>query len=403
MSSTPRARRSRRPYPTDRSDTPSSDEDRRPRPVAGSLRIDEEGRGWVESGPTHAFVPAGMVRGLGLRAGDVVEGETEAVGGDERRAPALARVERVSGMSPEAARGRPRFEDLTPVFPDEMLRLDGGGSPGDPTARVVDLVAPIGKGQRGLIVAPPKAGKTSVLRQIAGAIERNHPEVRLLVLLIDERPEEVTELRRAVSTGEVVASTFDRPAREHVAVAEATFERAKRMVELGLDVVVLLDGVTRLARAYNMAARTTGRVLSGGVDAGALYPPKRLFGAARNVEEGGSLTVLATALVETGSRMDEVIFEEFKGTGNMELKLDRRLAERRLYPAVDVAGSSTRHEELLVSREELAARWRLRRVLGGLADEGREAAALEMLIERLRATETNAEFLTLVQASAAVS
>jgi len=263
----------------------------------------------------------------------------------------------------------------------------------DLTPRIVDLLAPIGKGQRGLIVSPPKAGKTTVMKQIAQSIQANNPEVHLMVLLVDERPEEVTDMRRSVH-GEVIASTFDRPAEEHTHVAELCIERAKRLVEQGRDVVIILDGITRLARAYNLAAPATGRIMSGGVDSGALYPPKKFFGAARNIEEGGSLTILASALVETGSKMDEVIFEEFKGTGNMELKLDRRLAERRLYPAIDVNGSSTRHEELLFDRDALPQVWKLRRVLNGLASEGREAAGLELLIDKLKSTRSNAEFLS---------
>jgi transcription termination factor Rho len=267
--------------------------------------------------------------------------------------------------------------------------------PGDPanvTARIVDLISPIGKGQRGMIVSPPKAGKTTILKQIAHSIEANNPDVHLMVLLVDERPEEVTDMRRSVK-GEVIASTFDRPAEEHTQVAELAIERAKRMVEVGRDVVIVLDGITRLARAYNLAQPATGRIMSGGIDTGALYPPKKFFGAARNIEEGGSLTILATALVETGSRMDEVIFEEFKGTGNMELRLDRRLAERRIYPAIDVNGSSTRHEELLFDRVQLQQVWKLRRVLNALASEGSSAAGLELLLDRLKATKTNDEFL----------
>jgi len=261
------------------------------------------------------------------------------------------------------------------------------------TARIIDLVAPIGKGQRGLIVSPPKAGKTTIMKQIVRSIETNNPEVHLIVLLVDERPEEVTDMKRWVQSGEVAASTFDRPSDEHTMVAELTIERAKRMVEDGKDVVIILDGITRLARAYNLAAPATGKIMSGGIDTGALYPPKKFFGAARNVEEGGSLTILATALVETGSKMDEVIFEEFKGTGNMELRLDRRLAERRIYPAIDVDASSTRHEELLFDRKQLQLVWKLRRVLSALADGGTGGAGLEMLIDRLGSFKTNDQFL----------
>jgi len=299
----------------------------------------------------------------------------------------------VAGLDPEAARNRPRFEDLTPLFPDSKLVLEHPGDKDNLTARIVDLLAPIGKGQRGLIVSPPKAGKTTVMKQIAHSIEANNPGVHLMVLLVDERPEEVTDMRRSISSGEVVASTFDRPSEEHTTVAELAIERAKRLVELGTDVVIILDGITRLARAYNLAAPATGRIMSGGVDSGALYPPKKFFGAARNIEEGGSLTILATALVETGSKMDEVIFEEFKGTGNMELRLDRRLSERRLYPAIDVNASSTRHEELLFDRGQLAQVWKLRRVLNALANEGNAAPGLELLMDKIRTTKSNDEFL----------
>ena len=261
------------------------------------------------------------------------------------------------------------------------------------TARIIDLVSPIGKGQRGIIVSPPKAGKTIVMKTIATSIEPNNPEVKLIILLIDERPEEVTDIRRTMKRGEVISSTFDRPSDEHTHVAELAIEKAKRLVEQGEDVVIILDGITRLSRAYNLAAPASGRILSGGIDAGALYPPKKFFGAARNVEEGGSLTILATALVETNSRMDEAIFEEFKGTGNMELRLDRRLAERRIYPAIDVDASSTRHEELLFDRKQLQMVWKLRRVLSGLAADGNAAPGLELLIDRLKTFRTNDEFL----------
>jgi transcription termination factor Rho len=288
-------------------------------------------------------------------------------------------------------RERPKFEDLTPLFPDEKLRLEGG-DPNNMTARIVDLISPIGKGQRGLIVSPPKAGKTTIMKTIATSIERNNPEVKLMVLLVDERPEEVTDMRRTVQ-GEVIASTFDRPSDEHTHVAEMAIERAKRMVEMGEDVVVILDGITRLSRAYNLAAPATGRIMSGGIDAGALYPPKKFFGAARNIEEGGSLTVLASALVETNSRMDDAIFEEFKGTGNMELRLDRKLAERRVYPAIDVDASSTRHEELLFDRKQLQMVWKLRRVLSGLAEGGSAEAGLNLLVDRLKTFRNNDEFL----------
>jgi transcription termination factor Rho len=301
-------------------------------------------------------------------------------------------VYKINGMDPEKAKGRPRFEDLTPLFPDEKLALENPSDPTNMTARIVDLIAPIGKGQRGIIVSPPKAGKTTVMKTIATSIERNNPEVKMIVLLIDERPEEVTDMRRTVK-GEVIASTFDRPSDEHTHVAEIAIEKAKRMVEMGDDVVIILDGITRLSRAYNLAAPASGRIMSGGIDAGALYPPKKFFGAARNTEEGGSLTILATALVETNSRMDEAIFEEFKGTGNMELRLDRKLAERRVFPAIDVDASSTRHEELLFDRKQLQQVWKLRRVLSGLAAEGNAAPGLELLIDRLKTFRNNDEFL----------
>jgi transcription termination factor Rho len=328
------------------------------------------------------------VRRFALRRGDFVRGATRPPASNEKY-PALLRVDEINGMSSDDARSRPRFEDLTPLFPDERLRLELREEPANMTGRIVDLISPIGKGQRGLIVSPPKAGKTTILKQLVYSIERNNPEVQLMVLLVDERPEEVTDMRRHVIRGEVVASTFDRPSEEHTQVAELTIERAKRLVELGNDVVIVLDGITRLARAYNLAQPASGRILSGGVDSTALYPPKRFFGAARNIEEGGSLTIVATALIETGSRMDEVIFEEFKGTGNMELRLDRRLAERRIYPAIDVEASSTRHEELLFDRSQLQQVWKLRRVLNAL--EG--GAGLELLIDKIRTTRSNDEFL----------
>jgi transcription termination factor Rho len=307
----------------------------------------------------------------------------------------MLEIHSVNGADPDLARNRRKFEDLTALFPDDTLRLENpadAANPGNMTARIIDLIAPIGKGQRGIIVSPPKAGKTTIMKTIATSIEANHPEVILMVLLIDERPEEVTDMRRTVK-GEVIASTFDRPSEEHTHVAEMAIEKAKRLVELGKDVVIILDGITRLSRAYNLAAPPSGRILSGGIDAGALYPPKKFFGAARNVEEGGSLTILATALVETNSRMDDAIFEEFKGTGNMELRLDRRLAERRVYPAIDVDASSTRHEELLFDRTQLQNVWKLRRVLSGLAADGNAAPGLELLVDRLKTFRTNAEFL----------
>ena len=364
--------------------------------VKGLLDLRDDGYGFLRTNgyspsPNDVYVSISQVRRYSLRKGDAIEGGYRPAGSTEKYA-ALLRVDTVHGRDPETARNRPRFEDLTPLFPDEKLKLETNEGKLDLTPRIVDLLAPIGKGQRGLIVSPPKAGKTTVMKQIAQSIEANNPDVHLIVLLVDERPEEVTDMRRSVS-GEVVASTFDRPADEHTHIAELAIERAKRLVELGQDVVIILDGITRLARAYNLAQPATGRIMSGGVDSGALYPPKKFFGAARNIEEGGSLTILATALVETGSKMDEVIFEEFKGTGNMELKLDRRLSERRLYPAIDVNGSSTRHEELLFDRDQLPQVWKLRRVLNGLSAEGRDAAGLELLIDKLRQTKSNDEFL----------
>ncbi|MGA2294265.1 MAG: transcription termination factor Rho [Acidimicrobiales bacterium] len=364
--------------------------------VEGLLDLRDDGYGFLRTkgfhpSPNDVYVSINQVRRYHLRKGDMIVGGFRPAASNEKY-PALLRVDSVAGIDPEVARLRPRFEDLTPLFPDEKLKLETNEGKPDPTPRIVDLLCPIGKGQRGLIVSPPKAGKTTVMKQIAQSIEANNPEVHLMVLLVDERPEEVTDMRRSVK-GEVIASTFDRPAEEHTHIAELCIERAKRLVEQGRDVVIILDGITRLARAYNLAAPATGRIMSGGVDSGALYPPKKFFGAARNIEEGGSLTILASALVETGSKMDEVIFEEFKGTGNMELKLDRRLAERRLYPAIDVNGSSTRHEELLFDRDLLPQVWKLRRVLNGLASEGREAAGLELLIDKLKSTRSNDEFL----------
>jgi transcription termination factor Rho len=360
--------------------------------VEGLLDLRDEGYGFLRTsgylaGPRDAYVSLSQVRRFALRKGDYVQGASRPAGSNEKY-PALLRIDTVNGMTPDEARGRPRFEDLTPLFPDEKLRLEIPGDSNNMIARIVDLVSPIGKGQRGLIVSPPKAGKTTVLKQIAHSIEANNPEVKLIVLLVDERPEEVTDFRRSVK-GDVVSSTFDRPSDEHTQVAELTLERAKRLVELGKDVVIVLDGITRLARAYNLAAPATGRIMSGGIDTGALYPPKRFFGAARNIEEGGSITILATALVETGSKMDEVIFEEFKGTGNMELKLDRKLAERRIYPALDVNASSTRHEELLFDRGQLPQVWKLRRVLNALE----AGAGLELLMDKIRTTKGNDEFL----------
>jgi transcription termination factor Rho len=343
-------------------------------------------------GPNDVYVSLAQVRRYGLRKGDAVTGAVRQPREGERREKfnALVRLDTVNGVDPDSARNRPEFTKMTPLYPQDRLRLEV--EPTNLTTRVIDLVAPIGKGQRGLIVSPPKAGKTMVLQAIANAITTNNPECHLMVVLVDERPEEVTDMQRSVK-GEVIASTFDRPAEDHTIVAELSIERAKRLVELGHDVVVLLDSMTRLGRAYNLAAPASGRILSGGVDSTALYPPKRFFGAARNIENGGSLTVLATALVETGSRMDEVIFEEFKGTGNMELKLDRKLSDKRIFPAVDVDASGTRKEEILLPGEELKIVWKLRRVLHALEDQ----QAIELLLDRLRQTKSNYEFLLQVQ------
>jgi transcription termination factor Rho len=367
--------------------------------VEGYLDLRDEGygflrlRGYLPS-RDDVYVSVKQARQFGLRKGDHLKGASRPALRNEKN-PALLRIDLVNGDDPEKARERPSFDDLTPLFPDTKLTLENTSDPTNMTARIVDLIAPIGKGQRGLIVSPPKAGKTTIMKQIVRSIEVNNPEVHLFVLLVDERPEEVTDMKRWLKNEQstVVASTFDRPTEEHIHVAELTIERAKRLVEDKQDVVIILDGITRLSRAYNLAAPTTGRVMSGGIDTGALYPPKKFFGAARNVEEGGSLTILATALVETGSRMDEVIFEEFKGTGNMELRLDRHLAEQRIYPAIDVDASSTRHEELLFLGTQLQQVWKLRRVLSGMKHEGSAKAGLELLTDRMKTFKTNAEFL----------
>lgn len=339
-------------------------------------------------GPNDAYLSMSTVRKYGLRKGDVLTGAIKLPREGERREKfsPLVRIDTVNGELPEKARNRPEFAKLTPLYPQERLRLEAGAA--GMTGRIIDLVSPIGKGQRGLIVSPPKAGKTMIMQAIANAITTNNPEVYLMVVLVDERPEEVTDFERTVS-GEVIASTFDRPAGDHTQVAELAIERAKRLVEAGRDVVVLLDGITRLGRAYNLAAPASGRILSGGVDSAALYPPKKFFGAARNIEDGGSLTILATALIETGSTMDNVIFEEFKGTGNMELRLRRELADKRIFPAIDVDSSGTRREELLLGRDELQIIWKLRRALSGL--DGNQA--LETLVNRMKKTQSNHEFL----------
>ncbi|AYG04410.1 transcription termination factor Rho [Gryllotalpicola protaetiae] len=350
------------------------------------------------SGASDVYVSLGQVKKYSLRKGDAVVGairqprENDNGAGSRQKYNALVRVDSINGQTVEEAATRVEFGKLTPLYPQERLRLET--VPEKLTQRIIDLVAPIGKGQRGLIVAPPKAGKTIVLQQIANAITTNNPEVHLMVVLVDERPEEVTDMQRTVK-GEVIASTFDRPAEDHTTVAELAIERAKRLVELGHDVVVLLDSITRLGRAYNVSAPASGRILSGGVDASALYPPKRFFGAARNIEHGGSLTILATALVETGSKMDEVIFEEFKGTGNSELRLSRQLADKRIFPAVDVNASSTRREEMLLSPDEVKITWKLRRALAGLDQQ----QALEVVLGKLKETSSNVEFLVQMQKS----
>ncbi len=365
-------------------------------PVSGLLDI-LDSYGFIRTsgylpGPNDVYVTLQQIRKNGLRKGDVVTGQVRQPreGETKQKFNALITLETVNGMSPEEARNRVEFGKLTPLYPQERLRLET--EPNILTTRVIDLIAPIGKGQRGLIVSPPKAGKTMVLQAIANAITTNNPECHLMVVLVDERPEEVTDMQRSVK-GEVIASTFDRPADDHTTIAELAIERAKRLVELGHDVVVLLDSITRLGRAYNIAAPASGRILSGGVDSAALYPPKKFFGAARNIEDGGSLTILATALVDTGSRMDEVIFEEFKGTGNMELILDRRLADKRIFPAVNVVASGTRKEEILMGSEELNIVWKLRRVLHALEPQ----AALELLLEKMKGTKSNVEFLMQIQ------
>ncbi|MFJ8043093.1 transcription termination factor Rho [Kitasatospora sp. NPDC096147] len=361
-------------------------------PVAGILDI-LDNYAFVRTsgylpGSNDVYVSLAQVRKNGLRKGDAITGAVRQPKDGERREKfnAMVRLDSVNGTDPDQARNRPEFGKLTPLYPQERLRLET--DPGILTTRIIDLVSPIGKGQRGLIVAPPKTGKTMIMQAIANAITTNNPECHLMVVLVDERPEEVTDMQRSVK-GEVISSTFDRPAEDHTVVAELAIERAKRLVELGHDVVILLDSITRLGRAYNLAAPASGRILSGGVDSTALYPPKKFFGAARNIENGGSLTILATALVETGSRADEVVFEEFKGTGNMELRLDRKLSDKRIFPAVDVDASSTRKDEILLGSEELAITWKLRRVLHALDSQ----QAMELLLDKLKQTKSNAEFL----------
>jgi transcription termination factor Rho len=365
-------------------------------PVGGLLDI-LDSYAFIRTGgylpsPNDVYVSLQQVRKYSLRKGDVITGSVREPKEGERREKfnALVRVETINGVEPENSKERVDFTKLVPLYPQERLRLET--EPNILTTRIIDLISPIGKGQRGLIVSPPKAGKTMVLQAIANAITTNNPECHLMVVLVDERPEEVTDMQRSVK-GEVIASTFDRPADDHTTVAELAIERAKRLVELGHDVVVLLDSITRLGRAYNIAAPASGRILSGGVDSAALYPPKKFFGAARNIENGGSLTILATALIDTGSKMDEVIFEEFKGTGNMELILNRKFADKRIFPAVDVVASGTRKEEILMGTEELSIVWRLRRVLHALEPQ----QALELLLEKMKGTKSNVEFLLQIQ------
>ncbi|WP_082629916.1 transcription termination factor Rho [Olsenella massiliensis] len=362
------------------------------RRVRGVLEIQNEGYGFLRTGnympgDDDAFVHQQLIRQLGLRPGDAIEGSVGPARSSNSKYPPLQRVETVNGRAPEEMRNRPRFRDLTPIFPNERLVMEHGKD--SITGRAIDLVAPIGKGQRGLIVSPPKAGKTTVLKHICQSITTNNPEVELLCLLVDERPEEVTDMERSIK-GQVVASTFDMPASNHTAVSELVIEHAKRLVELGKDVAVVLDSITRLARAYNLAQPPSGRILSGGVDSAALYPPKKFLGAARNIEGGGSLTIIASALVDTGSKMDEVIFEEFKGTGNMEIKLDRDLADRRIFPAIDPVASGTRNEELLLDPQLTPFIWGIRRVLANMNNTERSASAL---VKGLRQTNDNQEFL----------
>jgi len=358
----------------------------------GILDILADGYGFLRTsgflpGEGDIYVSQSQIRRFGLRRGDQVKGQVRSPK-DSEKYNALLRIEAVNADDPELARNRSFFEKLTPIFPEQRLRLEIASAPNEMAARVIDLIAPIGKGQRALIVSPPKAGKTTILKQLANSIATNNPEINLIALLVDERPEEVTDMERSIK-GLVVSSTFDKPSENHIQLAELVLERAKRLVEHGKDVVILLDSVTRLARAYNLTVPPSGRILSGGVDSTALYPPKRFFGAARNIENGGSLTILATALVDTGSRMDEVIYEEFKGTGNLELHLDRRLADKRIFPAIDVERSGTRKEELILTPEEAPFVWKLRNVLHALDPN----AAIELLIDKLRQTKSNNDFL----------
>ncbi len=357
----------------------------------GILDVVADGIGFLRSGdllpsPDDIYVSQSQIRRFGLRPGDTVIGQVRPPKENEKYY-GLLRVETVNNMDPEQAKRRPWFDALTPIFPRQQLRLETGQYP--LSTRLLDMLAPIGRGQRGLIVSPPKAGKTTILKEIANGLTTNYNDLHLMVVLIGERPEEVTDMARSVEA-EVMAATFDEPVQHHVRVAEMALERAKRLVEIGRDVVILADSITRLARAYNLVVPPSGRTLSGGIDPAALYPPKRFFGAARNIEEGGSLTIIATCLVDTGSRMDDVIYEEFKGTGNMEMHLNRKLAERRLFPAIDIERSSTRREELLLDRESLSRVWTLRRMIDAL---GGGAEAVEPVLERLRKTRSNSEFL----------
>jgi transcription termination factor Rho len=363
--------------------------------ASGILTKTSDGYGFLKSNGNHArsgdvYVSQSQIRRFGLRAGDQVEGQVRPPKDGERYL-SLVRVETVNQLDPESARDRPHFENLVPIFPEERITLET--TRGELSTRIIDMIAPVGRGQRGLIVSPPKAGKTTMLKQIANGISANYPDIHLMVTLIGERPEEVTDMTRSVK-GEVFSSTFDEPVEDHTRVAELALERAKRLVEAGLDVVILLDSITRLTRAYNLAVPTSGRTLSGGIDPVALYPPKRFFGAARNAEVGGSLTILAACLVETGSRMDEVIYEEFKGTGNMEVHLDRKLSERRVFPAIDISRSGTRREELLLDEETLKQVWLLRRMVSMISSDAMQASeATEKVLERLKKTETNSDFL----------
>jgi len=364
--------------------------------TGGILEIVDDGYGFLRGesllpGTNDVYVSQSQIRRFGLRTGDYVTGQVRPPK-DSEKYYGLLRVENVNGLDPEVAKNRPHFENLTAIFPNQMVDLETPDS-ADLSGRLINLISPIGRGQRGLIVSPPKAGKTFLLKAIARGIAANYPDIHLMVALIGERPEEVTDMKRSVK-GEVVASTFDEPVEDHTRVAEMALERAKRLVEGGTDVVILLDSITRLTRAYNLAMPPSGRTLTGGMDPVALYPPKRFFGAARNCEEGGSLTVIATCLIDTGSRMDEVIFEEFKGTGNQELRLDRRLAERRIFPAIDIAGSSTRREELLMDDATLRQVWLMRRMMSMIASNANNPSeATERLLDRLSKTNNNAEFL----------